>query len=78
MGGPTSGCGGLRAAGQWGGLALVCLLLSGCGKELFAGEPTRSQYDRYDRMQTQYAEPYVYDPFGARRPNLRARLLPRD
>jgi len=51
---------------------------SGCRRTLFAGEPHRSPYDRHDQMLGEQAEPYVFDAFGQRRPNLRGRLAPKD
>lgn len=58
--------------------AFVALALGGCSRELFTGDPYRSQYDRYDQAQSQLAEDTVVDAYGNRRPNLRARLQPRD
>lgn len=58
-----------------------CVLMLGlgaCSKPLFpAGQP-RTQYDRYDLVRNQYAPQYVTDEFGRQRPNLRARLLPKE
>lgn len=68
-----------RAVPCAAGVLLVAACgLSGCTKPLFpTGEP-RTQYDRYDLVRNQYAPQYTMDEFGRRRPNLRARLLPKD
>ena len=60
------------------GLGLGAILLGGCSRELFTGDPYRSQYDRYDQSQAQLADDTVTDAYGNRRPNPRARLQPRD
>lgn len=55
------------------GIAAGC---AGCEPPLSTrGE--RSPFDRYDAIRDQHAEPYVEDELGQRRPNLRARLAPR-
>ncbi len=59
-------------------LAAGVLLLGGCQRSLFSDNADRTPFDRYDRIQNQYAVPFVYDEYGTRVPNLRARLLPRD
>ncbi len=59
-------------------LGLGATMLGGCSRELFTGDPYRSQYDRYDQSQAQLADDTVTDAYGNRRPNLRARLQPRD
>jgi hypothetical protein len=51
--------------------------LSGCNTTPFAPREPRTQYDRYDQVRNQLAEPYVFDEFGRRRPNLRGRLSPK-
>lgn len=70
------------APGEAAALVLVLVMglvaLSGCAKPLFQDNGDRSQYDRYDRVRSIYADPYVFDAFGQRRPNLRARLLPKN
>lgn len=65
-------------------LALAALALAwasipaGCGKPLLSPDEPRSQFDRYDAVRNQYADQYVFDEWGRRRPNLRARLLPKE
>ncbi|MCA3006108.1 MAG: hypothetical protein IOD15_12225 [Phycisphaerales bacterium] len=61
-----------------GVLSLAVLMLSGCVKPLLSPEEDRSQFDRYDAIRAQYAPQYIADEYGQRRPNLRARLGPRD
>ncbi|MBX3364680.1 MAG: hypothetical protein KF866_07950 [Phycisphaeraceae bacterium] len=56
------------------GFALVCLtMLPSCQRQLFDA-PAMSQFERYDRWRDDYQDPYTYDAWGDRRPNLRARL----
>ena len=64
-------------------LALVATLLGctssgGCKKALFSQDEARSQFDRYDAVRDKRAEPFVFDEFGQRRPNIRSRLLTRE
>lgn len=59
-------------------LVLCALAAGGCQRSLFSDNADRTPFDRYDRIQNQYAVPFVYDEYGTRVPNLRARLLPRD
>jgi hypothetical protein len=59
-------------------LATAAASAPGCRKPLLAPEDERSQYDRYDSIRNQRAQQYVYDEFGRRRPNIRARLLSKD
>jgi hypothetical protein len=57
------------------------LLLScapGCEKPLFSENGTRSQYDRFDAVRDRRPSAFVWDEFGSKRPNLRARLAPRE
>jgi hypothetical protein len=61
-----------------GALGACVLLLSACSSPLLSPEQERSQYDRYDAVRSQYATQYKEDEFGARKPNLRARLLPKE
>ncbi len=59
--------------------ALVAIAsLSACEKPLLSPDEPRSQFDRYDSIRSQYAPQYVYDEWGKRKPNLRARLLPKE
>jgi len=60
------------------GLAGSLLALGGCAKPLLSPDEPRTQYDRYDAVRSQYAQQYVYDEWGKRKPNLRARLLPKE
>ena len=59
-------------------LGFLVLALTGCEKPLLSPTEERSPFDRYDTVRNQYAEQYVTDEFGRRRPNLRERLLPKD
>jgi len=63
-----------RAALISGGL-LAAVGAGGCQDPLFTPDEARSQYDRFDAVRDRRAPTYVYDEFGARRPNLRGRLL---
>lgn len=73
----TASVGRGRAVG--GLLAVVAVLASGgCYKSPFTQETGRSPFDQYDRRQSQHAEPYVWDAYGQRRPNLRERLRPKE
>ncbi|MFA6043665.1 MAG: hypothetical protein WC718_01660 [Phycisphaerales bacterium] len=63
---------GVRAIGA----ALVfAVILGGCADPLFSPDEPRSQYDRNDALRGQHAPPYVFDQYGARKPNIRQRLL---
>ncbi len=59
-------------------LVLGLLLLTACAKPLLSPEEDRTQYARYDALRNQYAPQYVEDEYGRQRPNLRARLSPKD
>ena len=60
-------------------LALASVaLVGGCAKPILSPDDDRSQFDRYDAVRNQYAPQYVFDEFGRRKPNLRARLLGKD
>lgn len=60
-------------------LVLACIpCWSGCTKPLLSPDEPRSQYDRYDAVRNQYASQYTEDEYGRRRPNLRARLSPKE
>lgn len=58
-------------------LSLVVALVgaAGCETPVLVPDEPRSQYDRFDAIRDQRAPSYVYDEFGARRPNIRQRLL---
>lgn len=58
----------------------VCALaaFAGCSKPLLSPEEERTQFARYDALRNQYAPQYVEDEYGRQRPNLRARLSPKD
>ncbi len=56
-------------------LAFVGVSLPACQKPLITPNDERSQFDRYDAVRNQHAEQYVFDEFGRRKPNLRARLV---
>jgi hypothetical protein len=53
----------------------VLLAVSGCQKPILRPNEPRSQYDRYDSLRNERAEPYIEDEFGTRRANVRGRLL---
>lgn len=59
-------------------LGISVLAVGGCSSPLLSPDEARSQYDRYDAVRNQHASQYQEDEFGARKPNLRARLLPKD
>ncbi len=48
--------------------------LAGCSRPLLSPKDERSQYDRYDRARSQYAQQFKEDEYGRRTPNLRGRL----
>lgn len=54
--------------------AAIC----GCSKPLFSPEEDRSPFDRFDAMRNQQAPQVIEDEYGIKRPNLRARLLPKN
>lgn len=56
----------------------TCLLLVGCAKPLLSPEDQRTPFDRYDAVRNQYSQQYVEDEFGRLKPNLRARLAPKE
>jgi len=58
--------------------AFGAALGAGCSKPLLSPEESRSQYDRYDAVRSQYASQYIEDEFGRRRPNLKGRLMPKE
>ncbi len=62
-------------ATQWVVLIGVVTIAGGCQEALFTPEQPRSQYDRFDAVRDRRAQTYIYDEFGNRRPNIRARLL---
>ena len=62
-------------ATQWVVLTGMLIGAAGCQDVLFTPEQPRSQYDRFDAVRDRRAQTYVYDEFGNRRPNIRARLL---
>ena len=71
-----------RRASQRGLWSLACTaallaLCAGCEKQLFVTDEPRTQFDSYDLIRNQYADQYVTDAYGRRKPNLRARLLPK-
>lgn len=57
---------------------LAAAASSGCGQALFSPSEYRTQFDRFDATRGQFAEQYVEDAYGRRRPNLRGRMAPRD
>lgn len=54
------------------------LPLAGCAKPLLSPEEERTPFDRYDALRAQYAQQVIEDEFGRQKPNLRARLSPRE
>ncbi len=62
----------------WVSVAGVCLLLVGCSRPLLSPEDQRTPFDRYDAVRSQFAQQYVEDEFGRIKPNLRARLSPKE
>ncbi|MGQ0628505.1 MAG: hypothetical protein ACT4PL_10455 [Phycisphaerales bacterium] len=65
-------------AGGLSALALVMMVGGGCARPLLSPEDERSPYDRYDALRNQYAQQYVEDEYGRQKPNLRARLSPKE
>ncbi|MFG0327380.1 MAG: hypothetical protein ACF8SC_08980 [Phycisphaerales bacterium JB037] len=63
-----------------GGAALLGWLavMGGCQRVLFTSETGRTPFDQHDLQQGRYVEPYVFDAFGSRRPNLNGRLAPKN
>lgn len=60
-------------------VALAALAtLVGCTKPLLAPDEPRSQYDNYDKIRSQYQDQNTEDAYGRTKPNLRARLLPKE
>jgi hypothetical protein len=58
-------------------LALLCAM-PGCAKPLLSPEESRSPFDNYDKLRAQYADQVQEDAYGRQRPNLRARLSPKE
>lgn len=56
------------------GVVVGALVMSGCSRPLLSPKDERSQYDRYDRARSQYAQQFKEDEYGRRTPNLRGRL----
>jgi hypothetical protein len=58
----------------------VCMLpfITGCREPLLTPDEPRSQYDRFDAVRDRRAPSYVFDEFGRRKPNIRARLVTGD
>lgn len=56
--------------------ALLCL--TACEAPLLSPDEPRSQFDRYDTVRNQHEEQYIFNEFGRRRPNLDARLNPKN
>jgi len=69
---------------NWAGATLwVCvgagtLLLVGCERPLLSPDDQRAPFERYDAVRSQYAQRQIEDEFGRPKPNLRARLAPKD
>jgi len=59
-------------------IAASALAAAGCARPLLSPDDQRSPFDRYDNLRNQFAQQYVEDEFGRQRPNLRARLAPRE
>ncbi len=55
----------------------IVFMVTGCSKPLLSPTDQRSPFDRYDAVRNQYATQQIEDKFGARKPNLRARLQPK-
>ncbi len=54
------------------------LSVTACAPPLLAPDEPRSQFDRYDTVRNQHDEQYIFNEFGRRRPNLNARLSPKN
>jgi hypothetical protein len=59
------------------GAAWVVGSVAACSKPLLSPTDVRSPFDRYDAVRNQFAAQYVEDEFGKERPNIRARLTPK-
>lgn len=57
--------------------AAAALNAAACSKPLLDPRDERSPFDRYDAVRNQYAPQYTENAFGAREPNLRGRLTPK-
>ncbi len=68
----------VRQGAAAGCIALGVLAFAGCARPLLSPDDERSPFDRYDNLRNQFAQQYVEDEFGRQRPNLRARLAPRE
>ncbi len=66
----------IRAA-LTGAVLALGVSLAGCAKPLFSPEDERSPFDRFDTVRNQFAPQYIEDEFGAKKPNIRARLAPK-
>lgn len=55
----------------------IAIALTGCSKPLFSPEDERTPFDRFDTVRNQFAPQYIEDEFGAKKPNIRARLSPK-
>ena len=58
--------------------AFLATFAGGCAKPLLSPSDQRTPFDRYDAVRNQFAQQYVEDAFGQLKPNLRARLSPRE
>jgi hypothetical protein len=59
------------------GVAAAAFALAGCTKPLLSPTDQRTPFDRYDAVRNQYATQQVEDEYGAKKPNLKARLMPK-
>lgn len=52
--------------------------LVGCAQPLLSPDETRSPFDRYDGIRSQYAPQQTEDEYGRLKPNMKGRLTPKD
>lgn len=59
-------------------LAGLALCAAGCTRPLLSPTDQRSPFDRYDAIRSQFAPQALENEFGARVPNVRERLRPKE
>ena len=58
--------------------AALALCAAGCTRPLLSPADQRSPFDRYDAIRSQFAPQALENEFGARVPNVRERLRPKE
>jgi len=59
-------------------LCIVLGVMTSCMPPLLSPDEPRSPFDRYDAVRNQRADQRILDDYGVYRPDIRARLGPRD